>query len=120
LRELFVGLGPVSHKPPCHPVAGDYLVVLEGSIYMADVSWDKELEDLVATATTAADKVAVEAFAKAIKPHLDNPVLLRTLLGKITRNPVLANVGIVVADHNFPDLDALRGQMPANVNVVEL
>ena len=87
---------------------------------MAEISWAKELEDLVATAKTASDKVAVEAFAKAIKPHLDNPVLLRTLLGKITRDQPLETVGIVTADQNFPNIDALRAHVPTNVNVVEL
>jgi len=86
---------------------------------MSSVSWDKELEALVATAKTADEKTAMEAFAKAIKPHLDNPELLRTLLSKI-QTYMPATVGIVTGDKSFPDMETLRGKMPANVNVVEL
>lgn len=86
---------------------------------MSNVSWDKELEALVATAKTPDERTAMEAFAKAMKPHLDNPELLRTLLSKIQRY-MPATVGIVTGDKSFPNMDALRGQMPANVNVIEL
>lgn len=58
------------------------------------VNWKKELQDLVASVDDK-DRSAVEAFSKAIGPYLDNPDLLRTLLGKIQRYSPLQSVQIV-------------------------
>jgi hypothetical protein len=86
---------------------------------MSNVSWQDELNDLIATANTPDEKKAMEAFAQAIRPHLDNPEMLRTLLSKIQRR-MSATVGIVTGDQSFSDMDDLRKQMPTNVNVIEI
>lgn len=52
---------------------------------MAQVDWGKELQDLIETSSTPEDKAATEAFAAALSPYLQDPTLLRTLLGKIQR-----------------------------------
>jgi hypothetical protein len=58
------------------------------------INWKSELQELVAS-SDAKDRGAVEAFSKAIGPYLDNPELLRTLLGKIQRYAEIQSVQVV-------------------------
>lgn len=87
---------------------------------LQEVNWKNELKDLVAAAKTPEDKVATEAFAKAIGPYLDNPQLLRTLISKIAQAPERDEVAIVVAQKQFTSLEELKTKLPQNVNVVGL
>lgn len=46
--------------------------------------WKFEINRLINNASTETDKKALSCFGDAIKPLLDDPKRLRTLLGKIT------------------------------------
>lgn len=84
------------------------------------VNWRKELEDLIATAKTSEDRKATEAFAKAIGPYLDDPSLLRTLLGKI-QAPIPSDAfAVVVGQRTFESLDEVRRMVSDEVNVISL
>ena len=81
------------------------------------VQWKKELAQLVASAKDPKEKAAVEAFAKALGPHLEKPELLRTLLSKIQRQ---AQIAVVVAQGKFDSEQELRARTPKGVNVITL
>ena len=81
-----------------------------------NISWKSELENMVASATNVDDKIAYQAFQKAIGPYLDNPKLLRTLLGKIAQTPEA--VAMVVSKGEFSSLTALKDQLPEDVKLV--
>ncbi len=83
------------------------------------VNWRKELDDLVAAAATDDDREATEAFAMAIGPYLDDPSLLKTLLGKIQRRAA-ESVTVVAAQHEFESLDQIQEKVGDDVNVIEL
>jgi hypothetical protein len=85
-----------------------------------EIDWNRELEDLVGSAKTAEDRQATEAFAKAIAPYLDNPSLLRTLLGKIQAPIPSDAVAVVVAQRVFASLDEVREKVSDEVNVITL
>ena len=82
------------------------------------VSWKNELEDLVATAKTDEERAALNAFQKSLGPYLDNPNLLRTLLGKIAS--FVGEIGIVPSQDQFKDIEDLKKALPGGVNVIKL
>ena len=84
------------------------------------VNWRKELDDLVEMADSAEDKRATEAFAKAIGPYLDDPSLLRTLLGKIQAPIPSDSVAVVVAQREFRSLSDVKDRVSDDVNVIAL
>jgi hypothetical protein len=63
------------------------------------INWQKELQDLVESSRSKEDRVATEAFAKAIGPYFENPAMLRTLLGKIKAEIDVQPVKIMVERH---------------------
>ena len=84
------------------------------------VDWTRELGDLVDMAKTEEDREATKAFAKAIGPYLDDPSLLRTLLGKIQAPIPNDAVAIVVAQRTFASLDEIKAKVSDEVNVITL
>jgi hypothetical protein len=92
-------------------------------VFMPDkfesVDWGKELQTLVASAKTAAERKAAFAFAQAINPYLEKPELLKTLLGKIMQSPTTA-IAIVAAQKNFKSLAEVQKKVGTTVNVVPL
>jgi hypothetical protein len=90
---------------------------MPGTRKESGVHWRKELEDLVASAKTPEDRKATEAFAQAIGPYLDDPSLLRTLLGKIQAPIPSDAVAIVVAQRSFASLDEVKKRVSDEVNV---
>jgi hypothetical protein len=84
------------------------------------VSWSRELADLVATARTEKEKAAVKAFAKAMRPYLSNPAMLRTLLGKIQASIPEGDVGVVVTRGEFKSLNDVKKALPKGVKMVKL
>ncbi len=83
------------------------------------VDWSKELQTLVAQADSAEEKRAAFAFANAINPYLENPALLKTLLGKIMQSPS-DMVAVVAAKRDFDDFDAVRKSVGKSVSVIPL
>ena len=83
------------------------------------VDWGKELQTLVATAKTPAERKAAFAFAQAINPYLEKPELLKTLLGKIMQSPTNA-IAIVAGEKNFKSLEEIQKRVGKAVNVVLL
>lgn len=83
------------------------------------VDWGKELQTLVASAKTPAERKAAFAFAQAINPYLEKPELLKTLLGKIMQTPTTA-IALVAAEKNFNSLDEVQKKVGKAVNVVLL
>lgn len=81
------------------------------------VDWSEELRNLVASAKTQEEKKSAFAFAHAIGPYLDNPTMLRTLLGKIMQSPT-ETVAIVAGQKDFTSLDEIQGKVGSSVNVV--
>jgi hypothetical protein len=80
------------------------------------VDWKKELANLVATAKTPKEKAAVKAFAKSIGPYLENPELLRTLLGKI-QAPVDVTA---VIQGKFKNMAEVKKRLPKDVKVINI
>jgi hypothetical protein len=93
---------------------------MESERYEKAVSWRKELDDLIEMAKTPEDRTATEAFAKAIGPYLDDPSLLRTLLGKIQAPIPSDAVAVVVGQHTFKSLDEVKAKVSEDVNVISL
>lgn len=83
------------------------------------VDWGKELQTLVASAKSPEERKAAFAFAQAINPYLENPELLRTLLGKIMQSPTKA-IAIVAEQRSFSSLDEVKSKVGANVSVIPL
>lgn len=83
------------------------------------VDWGKELQTLVASAKTPAERKAAFAFAQAINPYLEKPELLKTLLGKIMMSPTTA-IAIVAAEKNFKSLDEVQNRVGNTVKVIQL
>lgn len=83
------------------------------------VDWGKELQSLVASAKTPAERKAAFAFAQAINPYLEKPELLKTLLGKIMQSPTTA-IAIVAAQKSFKSLAEVQKKVGTTVNVVPL
>lgn len=83
------------------------------------VDWGKELQTLVATAKSPAERKAAFAFAQAIHPYLETPELLRTLLGKIMQSPTTA-IAIVAKQKKFDSLEDVKKKVGGNVNVIAL
>ena len=83
------------------------------------VNWNKELQDLVSLAKTDEEKKSAFAFAAAISPYLDDPTMLRTLLGKIMQSPT-TNVAIVAAEKEFASLEDVQKRVGDSVSVVRL
>jgi hypothetical protein len=84
------------------------------------VDWRAELDDLVAMAKSPDDEKATRAFAEAIGPYLDDPSLLRTLLGKIQAPIPNDAVAVVVGQKTFASLDEVRAKVSDDVNVITL
>ncbi len=87
--------------------------------------WKQELAELQKTAKTPEEAAANKAFAAAIGPYLDNPELLRTLLGKIQRYLAADEVSIVGPDFSAPgfsaqSVDDLKRKLPSDVEVVRI
>jgi len=84
------------------------------------IDWNGELRELVASSETSADRKAAEAFAKAIGPYLDDPTLLRTLLGKIQATIPSDAVGVVVGQRTFASIDEVTSRLSGEVDVITL
>lgn len=85
----------------------------------AQVDWSEELQTLVASAKTPEDRKAAFAFAQAINPYLENPELMRTLLGKIMMSPT-EHIAVVASEERFSSIDDLRSKVGKSVSVVAL
>jgi hypothetical protein len=85
-----------------------------------EVDWHKELDDLMESAKTPEDREATQAFAAAIRPYLDDPSMLRTLLGKIQRNIPSDALAIVVGQRTFESLDEVKEKVSDDVEVITL
>ena len=83
------------------------------------VDWGKELQELVSLAKTEEDRKAAFAFANAINPYLEQPELLKTLLGKIMQSPTMA-LAVVAAEREFDSIAQLREKTGKSVNVIPL
>ena len=83
------------------------------------VDWGKELQTLVSLAKSPDERKAAFAFAQAINPYLDNPELLRTLLGKIMMSPNKA-IAIVAEQKTFDSLEEVKKRVGSNVSVIPL
>ncbi|TOQ81089.1 hypothetical protein CGG88_12025 [Vibrio parahaemolyticus] len=83
------------------------------------VDWGNELQSLVAQAKTPEERQAAFAFAKAINPYLENPEMLKTLLGKIMQSPSEI-VGVVAKQRTFSSLDEVKSAVGDSVNVIPL
>ena len=81
------------------------------------VDWSSELQNLVASAKTPEERKSAIAFAHAIAPHLDNPSMLTTLLGKIMQQAT-GTVAFVAGQKDFASLAELQNKVGPNVNVV--
>lgn len=84
-----------------------------------EIDWSKELQNLVGLARTPEEKRAAFSFANAIHPYLENPDLLKTLLGKIMQNPTEA-IGVVAAQRDFNSLEDVQRAVGDGVTVVPL
>jgi hypothetical protein len=83
------------------------------------VDWGKELQTLVSLAETPEDRKAAFAFAQALNPYLEDPTLLRTLLGKIMQSPT-DKVSVVAHQRAFESLDDVKQQVGDDVKVIPL
>lgn len=83
------------------------------------IDWSDELQTLVGQAKSPEEKRAAFAFASAINPYLENPALLKTLLGKIMQSPS-SMVAVVAAKRDFEDLDEVRKSVGKSVSVIPL
>jgi hypothetical protein len=83
------------------------------------VDWSKELQSLVAQASTAEEKRAAFAFANAINPYLEKPELLKTLLGKIMQSPS-RTIAVVASKGEFESLREVRDSVGKSVSVIPL
>ncbi|MGB3539122.1 MAG: hypothetical protein WBA42_13255 [Mesorhizobium sp.] len=83
------------------------------------VDWSQELKNLVETAKTPDEQKSATAFANAIGPYLDNPEMLRTLLGKIMQSPT-ETVAIVAGEKDFATLEDVQRRVGNAVSVVAL
>jgi hypothetical protein len=81
------------------------------------VDWSSELQNLVASAKTPEERKSAIAFAHAIGPHLENPSMLTTLLGKINRSPT-GTVAFVAGQKDFASLAEIQNKVGPGVNVV--
>lgn len=72
-------------------------------------SWSSELDELLAQ-STAENRRAAEAFQKSIRPFLEDPKRLRTLLGKIamTGGGFSSRISLSANGRNFADVEQLR------------
>jgi hypothetical protein len=80
-------------------------------------NWKSELAQLVSSASTEEEKVALEAFAQAMKPYLNNPMALRTVLGKIQRTFLAPDVQNNIEQGEFSSLEELKALLPKDVNI---
>lgn len=85
----------------------------------SNVDWGKELQTLVASAKTPADRKAAFAFAQAINPYLEKPELLRTLLGKIMQGAT-GDLALVASEKKFSSVDEVQRKVGSGVRVVAL
>lgn len=85
-----------------------------------ETNWHKELDDLTALAKTPEEQEATQAFATAIGPYLDDPTLLRTLLGKIQNTIPSDALAIVVGQRTFASLDEVKEKVSDDVEVITL
>lgn len=81
------------------------------------VDWSTELQNLVASAKTPEERKSAIAFAHAIAPHLDNPSMLTTLLGKIMQSAT-GTVAFVAGQKDFASLEEIQKKVGPHVNVV--
>lgn len=80
-------------------------------------NWKSELSRMLSTAATEEERTALEAFAKAMTPYLNNPVSLRTVLGKIQRTFLAPEVQNEIENGTFSSLDEISSLLPDGVNV---
>lgn len=80
-------------------------------------SWKNDLNRLLASAQTDEDRVALEAFARAVQPALDDPRKLQTMLSKIQRRILSGEVQDALDGGEFSTLDEIVAIMPADVAV---
>ncbi|HVI57117.1 MAG TPA: hypothetical protein VM621_18900 [Luteibacter sp.] len=85
-----------------------------------DVNWKGELDKMVDAATNAEDKSSLEAFRAALGPYLENPDMLRTLLGKIAQSGGGGGVAVMVGQNEYKSIEELKKTLPAGIDVFEL
>jgi len=83
------------------------------------VDWSEELQTLISLAKTPEERKSAFAFAQAIGPYLDDPAMLRTLLGKIMQSPT-ETVAVVAGQKDFASLDEVQKRVGSAVNVVKI
>lgn len=47
------------------------------------LAWKVEIKELINASKDSQESIALKCFERAMRPYLDNPETLRTLLGKI-------------------------------------
>lgn len=90
---------------------------MEGKFQSVD--WSEELRTLVSMASTSEEQKAAAAFAQALEPYLEDPAMLRTLLGKIMMSPA-DTVSIVAAKRSFASLAEIQAEVGDDISVIPL
>ena len=79
-------------------------------------TWQSELTDMVANATES-EKLALEAFEKAMTPYFNEPMMLRSILGKIQAPILGAAVQSSLDSGSFSSVEEIVAMLPADVRV---
>lgn len=79
-------------------------------------SWQSELATMVATASES-EKLALEAFAKAMTPYFDDPTMLRAILGKIQAPVLPTGIQESLDAGSFSSVDEIINLLPSDVRV---
>jgi hypothetical protein len=79
-------------------------------------SWQSELTNMVATADES-DKLALEAFSKAMTPYFNEPMMLRSILGKIQAPILGAAVQQSLDAGSFSSVEEIVALLPSDVHV---
>ncbi|GGK93876.1 MULTISPECIES: hypothetical protein [Streptomyces] len=80
-------------------------------------AWKTELETITADVADPASRAALESLHSALEGYFENPVLFRSVLGKIAKSMIDPETEEQITGQAFQNLDEFKAALPAGVTV---
>ncbi|MFD7748935.1 hypothetical protein ACFV2V_24320 [Streptomyces sp. NPDC059698] len=83
-------------------------------------AWKNELQNITADVTDPAGRAALESLSSALEGYFENPLLFRSVLGKIVKAVIDPATEEQITSQAFQNLDEFKAALPAGVTVTTL
>ncbi|MBL3670996.1 hypothetical protein JL475_34650 [Streptomyces sp. M2CJ-2] len=91
------------------------------SITTKDVTgWQQDLDSMIGDVTDASARTALESLRSALEPYFEKPEYFRSVLSKIQKTILTADVESEITSHSFADIEELKAMLPDDVAVTTI